>query len=504
MRGAEIMGTEFWWFYDVVAVAAILICVFIAGKKGGTKAVLGLGASVLAVVIGLAVSGTIAGSLYKGTIRSSNIKKLEKSMEEKRAQFKANLSDISTLTEEEKAFYISVRIGEIDTADLTTEELKDLIRMRERLNSLQEDLYDLDSFDHDQLAMILQSRYFSRPFEEIEKNANVRRYMTFVGTDPVIFAQYTDEALPSNHGVTVVGWDDTFSKENWPEGHRPPADGVWIVKNSWDTDWGNEGYFLLSYYDMTINGLGSFEYVVSKNVENMDYLTILEHDYMPSEIISSTLFDEPVYAANIFEITEDSVLQFISAMTGDLNTTVTASVYLLDEDAVLPTDGILLDSITRTFKFAGYHRMELTGNLLLPEGSRIGVAVLERVPVEDGIQYALVNNSSLSRDGAEAFNIAHEGEDRDLKRYAKGIVNPGESFVSFEPDRWIDWSDAIDHINDNGANVYMAYDNLPVKAYVYPWAQVQQVHDLSHRIPVAGGEAAICPEDGYMLLDVAQ
>ena len=68
----------------------------------------------------------------------------EKSMEEKRAQFEANLSDNSTLTEEEKAFYISVRIGEIDTADLTTEELKDLIRMRERLNSLQEDLYDLD------------------------------------------------------------------------------------------------------------------------------------------------------------------------------------------------------------------------------------------------------------------------------------------------------------------------------------------------------------------------
>ena len=198
------------------------------------------------------------------------------------------------------------------------------------------------------------------------------------------------------------------------------------------------------------------------------------------------------------------MLQFISAMTGDLNTTVTASVYLLDEDAVLPTDGILLDSITRTFKFAGYHRMELTGNLLLPEGSRIGVAVLERVPGNDGIQYALVNDSSLSRDGAEAFNIVHEGENRDLKRYAKGIVNPGESFVSFEPDRWIDWSDAVDLINDNGANVYMAYDNLPVKAYVYPWAQVQQVHDLSHRIPVAGGKAAICPEDGYMLLDVAR
>ena len=88
----------------------------------------------------------------------------------------------------------------------------------------------------------------------------------------------------------------------------------------------------------------------------------------------------------------------------------------------------------------GTGKVELTGNLLLPEGSRIGVAVLERVPGNDGIQYALVNNSSLSRDGAEAFNIVHEGEDRDLKRYAKGIVNPGESFVSFEPDHWIDWT----------------------------------------------------------------
>ena len=115
-----------------------------------------------------------------------------------------------------------------------------------------------------------------------------------------------------------------------------------------------------------------------------------------------------------------------------------------------------------------------------------------------------MNTVSLNLKGAEDHNSGAGQYAPKVSRYAKGIVNPGESFVSFEPDRWIDWSDAVDHINDIGANVYMAYDNLPVKAYVYPWAQVQQVHDLSHRIPVAGGEAAICPEDGYMLLDVAR
>ena len=130
--------------------------------------------------------------------------------------------------------------------------------------------------------------------------------------------------------------------------------------------------------------------------------------------------------------------------------------------------------------------------------------VLERVTGKDGIQYSLVNNSSLSQDGAEAFNAAHEEEGRSVMRYAKGVINPGESFVSFESDSWIDWADAVDEIDNNGANVYMAYDNLPIKAHVYPLTQVEQVHDLSHRIPVAGGEAAICPEDGYMLVDVGR
>ena len=428
----------------------------------------------------------------------------EKSKEERRALLEENLKANNTVTEEEKEFYIDVRVGEIDTADLSADELKDLILIRLRLNDLPSDIYDLDSFDHDQLAMILMAQYFGNSYEEIVSSESKPVYMTFIGTDPVIFAQYTDDNLPSNHGVTVVGWDDTFSAENWPEGHRPPADGVWIVKNSWGTGWGNEGYFLLSYYDKTLNAIGSFEYVVSDDVQLMDHITLLEHDYMPAEITSSTLFDTPVYAANIFDVTEDSVLQYVSAMTGDLNTTVTVSVYLLDQDAVLPTDGLLLDSITETFTYAGYHRMSLNSNLLLREGAKIGVVVLERVTGKGGIQYSLVNNSSLSQDGAEAFNAAHEEEGRSVMRYAKGVINPGESFVSFESDSWIDWADAVDEIDNNGANVYMAYDNLPIKAHVYPLDQVEQVHDLSHRIPVAGGEAAICPEDGYMLVDVGR
>lgn len=50
----------------------------------------------------------------------------------------------------------------------------------------------------------------------------------------------TIENTAPNHLITIVGWDDTYEKENFSEdpAKQPPADGAWIVKNSW----GNASY----------------------------------------------------------------------------------------------------------------------------------------------------------------------------------------------------------------------------------------------------------------------
>lgn len=422
--------------------------------------------------------------------------------EETKAALEESLKDVA-LDEAQKARYIDIRAGYIDVNSLTVEELKEMVLFRLKANDMPEDTYDLGLFDHDQLARILMSSYFSLPYDEIVSREEKPTYMSFIGSDPVIYAQYTYETTGANHAVTVVGWDDTFAAENWPEDRRPPADGAWIVRNSWGSDWGNEGYFMLSYYDRSLCGIGTFEYVVSDKNRKMNYMSILAYDNMPAEVISSTLFSSPVYAANVFTVEDDCVLEYVSAMTGDLDTTVSASVYLLNKDAVLPTDGVLLENITDTFRFAGYHRLDLSSNLLLPAGSRISIVVIESVPVQDGIKYALINTCSLNEAGVKAFNGKHESDGRKLERYCVGIVNPGESFISLEAGKWTDWSDAVTEISKVGANVNMAYDNLPIKAYVYPLTEVEKVHNLSQRIPAPGGEAAICTEDGYVLLDVA-
>lgn len=36
-----------------------------------------------------------------------------------------------------------------------------------------------------------------------------------------------------DHAVSIIGWDDNYSIDNFPENAKPKANGAWIVRNSW-------------------------------------------------------------------------------------------------------------------------------------------------------------------------------------------------------------------------------------------------------------------------------
>jgi len=49
---------------------------------------------------------------------------------------------------------------------------------------------------------------------------------------------------PTNHAIALVGWDD-----NPPEG----GGGCWILRNSWGTSWGENGYMRIRYGSARVN-----------------------------------------------------------------------------------------------------------------------------------------------------------------------------------------------------------------------------------------------------------
>ena len=85
---------------------------------------------------------------------------------------------------------------------------------------------------------------------------------------------YYVEATPGeglNHAVTVIGWDDNIPASYFNGATR---NGGWLIKNSWGTDWGNQGYFYVSYDDNYICKATASYSGVSSTTYNNTYESI--------------------------------------------------------------------------------------------------------------------------------------------------------------------------------------------------------------------------------------
>jgi hypothetical protein len=187
-----------------------------------------------------------------------------------------------------------------------------------------------------------------------------------------------------NHGVAIVGWDDSYSRTKFVSGNQPQGDGAFIVKNSWGTSWGQQGYFYVSYYDPVIGK----DNAVFTAQSTTNYNNIYQYD--PLGDTGAFGLGSSTWGANIFTANASENLAAVSFYTLSLNAPYEVYIYADPVNGPINASGSAAYT-NGTIALPGYHTIPLTSSVPLHAGQRFSVVVkftstdTTPVPTEDQI-----------------------------------------------------------------------------------------------------------------------
>ncbi len=222
-----------------------------------------------------------------------------------------------------------------------------------------------------------------------------------------------------NHMIGIVGWDDSFDRNKFTP--AAPGDGAFIIKNSWGTNWGEEGFFYVSYYDTNI-GSGN---VVHKAEDLNSYSHVYQYDPLGWVENIGSSESNTAWAANVFKAEEAETLEAVSFYTPDSSTEYEIYIYTDPVSGPINPTGPEA-SATGTITFAGYHTVSLESGVPLEQGRNFSVVVKFTTP-----EYS--------------YPVAVE---LPLEEYSsKARANSGESFFSLDGKSWVDTALAVENMN---------------------------------------------------------
>ncbi len=188
----------------------------------------------------------------------------------------------------------------------------------------------------------------------------------------------------SNHAVTIVGWNDDYAASNFLSSSRPSQNGAWLVKNSWGTDWGTdgdanpensgkEGYFWLSYYDVSLADAGAVFVFDFEGTDNY------QHNYQydgSCDYYGLTIPARSTVCANYTVKGLSSTKEKIDAVgLGTASSNVSGTVMIYKNcTGNNPLNGELVATEPFSIGYAGFHTIKLTNPPVLSAGENYTVA----------------------------------------------------------------------------------------------------------------------------------
>ena len=236
-------------------------------------------------------------------------------------------------------------------------------------------------------------------------------------------AFYDPLPADNNHAVTIVGWDDHFSKDNFII--HPPRDGAWLIRNSWATgpyeqNQKYEGYFWMSYYNGSLQ-----EQAVAYVFDTADRY---DNNYQYDGGIYNDSLDIPrdtCYTANVFRTKAANYEDLMAASfySETIGGDYTIQVYVSDSPmGANPESGTLKAVKTGKIPHKGYHTVDLDSPVELKRGQYFSIVL------------------TIHNGNEDTVNIARERSSYDSDRFTQTTVaiQPGQSFFRIDDQKWED------------------------------------------------------------------
>ena len=218
----------------------------------------------------------------------------------------------------------------------------------------------------------------------------------------------------ANHAVTIIGWNDTYSSNNFLK--KPAGDGAWIVKNSWGKSWGDKGYCYVSYYDTKLAEIGkdfySYTFILDdKEKFNKNY----QYDIAGMTDFFNT-GKTSVWYQNIFR---SEGYETLKAFSTYFNTTTDYEAYVYVNNE--------LKSVQVGTSPGGYHTIKFTPyvNLMPEDEFKISIKIKSPISASFPVSEGLITN--------------------------KKIYTPNISFFSYDGKKWYDLSN---YTHNYGTHTY--------------------------------------------------